>query len=128
MLRKLLALIFPAKAVEPPDGFRRIASLPLSNRRRQIDFKVVDWKPVPAGEFEYGCLFVWLEIDRKKTAFFLTKREAWYLDTEAHSRLTHLRIVRNRGRRYALPINPKWECGVGRLPPPPASFPRLFTG
>jgi hypothetical protein len=37
--------------------------------------------------------------------------------------ITHVRIVKNRGDFYVLPVNPSVGSSVKTLPPPPKSFP-----
>jgi hypothetical protein len=66
---------------------------------------------------------VWLEVEGRREQFFISRAEALHFVPGPSSNANHVRVARNRGRWYVLPVNPKGEDRVMYLPPPPQTFP-----
>jgi hypothetical protein len=107
----------------PPAGFRRISELPCSTPERDYSFVILDWQLAPSPPNEFGSILIWLEIEGQREPFFLTKKEASHYDSMLSSSVTHIRVVKNRGCYYVLPVNPRKETVLRTLPPPPKVFP-----
>jgi len=106
-----------------PQGFHRISELPISTPEQQFDLLVLDWRPLPYDGELRGCFFFWMEVEGKRTPFFLNEEEARHIEAGPHSIFTHLRVVKSKDCFYALPIYPKRLTQINVLPPPPKVFP-----
>ncbi len=106
-----------------PQGFRRIWELECSDSKHDVSYLILDWRPTPNPPHEPGSYFVWLEVDGERGQFYLSKAESLHFDTNLISTAKCARVVKNRGRYYILPINPRKETSPRVLPPPPSVFP-----
>jgi hypothetical protein len=112
----------PAPA-PPPEGFRRISELPCSTAKDDHMFLILDWRLAPNPPHEYGSILVWLEVKGKSQQFYLSKKEALHFESVKLASTTHVRAAKSRGCWYLLPVDPRKEKSISRLPPPPKVFP-----
>ena len=106
-----------------PQGFRKISELKCCDPENDISYPLLDWRPTPNPPHEPGSYFVWLEVDGKREQFHLTKAESAHFDTGMISTASNVRIAKNRGQYYLLPVNLRKESSLRVLPPPPKVFP-----
>src|SRR5688572_11725621 len=106
-----------------PQGYSRISKLKCSDNASDVAYRILDWRPAPYPPHEPGSHFIWLEIGGEREPFYLSRAESMHLDTSLVSTATNVRVVKNRGSFYVLPINLKKETSPRVLPAPPKEFP-----
>jgi hypothetical protein len=106
-----------------PQGYSRISKLKCSDPASDASYRILDWRPAPYPPHEPGSHFIWLEIEGEREPFYLSRAESLHLEAGLVSTATNVRVVKNRGSWYVLPINLKKESSPRVLPSPPKAFP-----